>query len=325
MSKYFRIAGIRLDRRIVLGAVLLLVCGNLWGTVPMLSKIAGGLDAHPVGLSLVVNSAGALVCVVLCLIQGTLRWPTRRELVFFFNWAILFSVVNQVLIYWLSARMDAAVVSAFTVLEGLVIFAAAGCLGLEKYNPMRCCGLLLGLLGAFLLVASQGLFQIEGQALMSPMFLCVGLLIPLSYAAESLFMAAKRPPSVDPLYAVLGVMVISVPMLFALALATDDFMPLQFPPGRTEVTAFAIMLATLVANLLYFRLIALTGSVFSGQISYFNALCGIGWGVLVLGEKWPLSMSAAFGLMLVGLLLVRPQAVKLEAHNLPQQQPWPAE
>jgi drug/metabolite transporter (DMT)-like permease len=314
-----------LDRRTVVCIVLLLICGSLWGAVPMLSKVAGGLDAHPIGLSLLVNSMGAIACMLLCLQQGKLRWPTRGEMAFFFNWAILYAVFNQVLIYWLSARLDAAVVSAFTVLEGLIIFAAAGCIGLEKPSLLRCSGLLIGLLGAFLLVVSPGFFGSVKQPLISPLFMAVGLLVPLSYAAESIYMAAKRPRDVDPLYAVLGVMVFSVPMLFTLAWTADDFMPMQFPPGRTELAALGIMCATLVANLLYFRLIALAGSVFSGQISYFNALFGIGWGVVVLGESWPLSMMTAFGLMLLGLLLVRPQTNKNNIQSMSQPQPWPAE
>jgi drug/metabolite transporter (DMT)-like permease len=315
----------RLDRCTVVCVLLLFICGSLWGAVPMLSKVAGGLDAHPVGLSLLVNSMGAVAGALLCLMQGKLRRPTRGEMVFFFSWAILYAVFNQVLIYWLSARIDAAVVSAFTVLEGLIIFAAAGCIGLEKPSLLRCSGLLIGLFGAFLLVVSPGFFGSAGQPSMSPLFMCVGLLVPLSYAAESIYMAAKRPPDVDPLYAVLGVMVFSVPMLFALAWATDDFMPVQFPPGRTELATAGIMCATLTANLLYFRLIALAGSVFSGQISYFNALFGIGWGVVVLGESWPLSMMTAFGLMLLGLLMVKPQPNKSTIQTVSQPQPWPAE
>jgi len=101
-------------------------------------------------------------------------------------------------------------------------------------------------------------------------------------------------------------MVFSLPILFVLAFATNDFVPLQFPPGRTELAALCIMAATLLANILYFKLIAMAGSVFAGQLSYFNALFGIAWGVFVLGEGWPMSMMAAFVLMLLGLLIVRP-------------------
>jgi drug/metabolite transporter (DMT)-like permease len=287
--------------------------------------MAGEGAMHPVGLSLLVNCLGVVVATLLCLQQKKLRLPSRREMGFFFNWAILYAVFNQVLVYWLSARLDAAVVSAFTVLEGLMIFAAASCFGLEKPSVLRCAGLLTGLAGSLLLVVSPGLFQVMGQPSLSPLMMCLGLLVPLSYAAESIYMAAKRPPDVDPLYAVLGVMLFSVPMLFVLALATDDFVVLQFPPTRTEFAAVAIMVATLVANLLYFQLIALAGSVFSGQISYFNALFGIGWGVIVLGESWPLGMMMAFGLMLLGLLLVRPQAIQLPPRPLQRRHLRPAE
>jgi drug/metabolite transporter (DMT)-like permease len=306
-------------------AVMLLLCGMMWGAVPTLSKIAGEGATHPVGLSLVVNCLGVVVCTFLCLHQKKLRVPSAREMGFFFNWAILYAVFNQVLVYWLSARLDAAVVSAFTVLEGLMIFAAASCLGLERPSLLRCAGLFTGLAGSLLLVISPGLFHTAGQPTLSPLLMLVGLLVPLSYAAESIYMAARRPPDVDPLYAMLGVMLFSVPMLFVLALATDDFVVMQYPPGRTEFAAVAIMAATLVANIFYFRLIALAGSVFSGQISYFNALFGIGWGVVVLGEKWPLSMILAFGLMLFGLMLVRPQIIRVKSYSLQAKQPWPAE
>jgi drug/metabolite transporter (DMT)-like permease len=304
---------------------LLLICGSLWGAVPMLSKIAGESETHPVGLSLLVNCFGVIAATLLCLQQGKLRLPTRREAGFFFNWAILYAVFNQVLVYWLSARIDAAVVSAFTVLEGLFIFAAASCTGLEKPSVLRCSGLVIGLSGALLLVVTPDFVQATSGAGLSVLLICASLLVPVSYAAESLYMAARRPPDVDPLYAVLGVMLFSVPMLFVLALATDDFVPMQFPPGRTEFAALAIMLATLVANLLYFRLIAIAGSVFSGQISYFNALFGIGWGVVMLGENWPLGMTLAFALMLFGLSLVRPQAVRNVSHPEAAQHPLPAE
>jgi drug/metabolite transporter (DMT)-like permease len=306
-------------------AVLLLICGSLWGAIPMLSKVAAESGAHPIGLSLVVNCLGVIACTFLCLQQKKLRVPTPREMGFFFNWAILYAVFNQVLVYWLSTKIDAAVVSAFTVLEGLMIFAAASCIGLEKPSLLRCAGLLTGLAGSLLLVVSPNLFHASGQPSMSPLLMLAGLLVPLSYAAESIYMAAKRPPDVDPLYAVLGVMLFSVPMLFVLALATDDFVILQFPLGKTEYAAIGIMVATVIANILYFRLIAIAGSVFSGQISYFNALFGIGWAVVVLGESWPLSMMVAFSFMLAGLLLVKPQAVPMPRYSLRRRQPWPAE
>ena len=228
---------LKVDRQTMLAVFLLLVCGTLWGATPMLSKLAAGVDAHPIGLSLMVNTMGAVLCGVLCMFRKVLRWPTRAEWHFFFCWAVLYSVLNQVLIYWLSARLDAALVSIFTVLEGLVIFAAAALLRLEKPDVVRCGGLLVGLFGVAVLMFTANL----GQSTMPSLFMVVGLMIPLSYAAETLFIAARRPQSVDPLFAVTLVMLCSLPFLFVLAYLSDDFMPMQFPPGRGEMLAMVII------------------------------------------------------------------------------------
>lgn len=311
----------RLDARAVQALLLLFVCGLLWGAMPMLSKVAVQVHAHPVGLSLLVNSIGAVLCLALCWLRGVLYWPTLRDMRFFFVWALLYSLLNQVMIYWLSIHMDAAVISIFTVLEGLFIFAAAAVLGIERPSLRRCGGLLIGLLGmACLLLAGQ-----FGEAHITFLVLAVGLLIPLSYAAESIYIAAQRPAAIDALMAVALVMMCSVPILFAIAYVTDDFMPVQFPPGRTELMALLIMLATLLANLAYFVLIRIAGAVYAGQVAYFNALCGVSWGVMILGEHLSWGMMMALVLILCGLTLVRPapQPDRIVAPN--KLQPWPAE
>jgi drug/metabolite transporter (DMT)-like permease len=153
--------------------------------------------------------------------------------------------------------------------------------------------------------------------------LMVGLLIPLSYAAESVYIAARRPTAIDPLMAVALVMLCSVPILLVAAFLTNDFMPVSFPPRQTEWMAVLIMLATVFANLAYFVLIRIAGAVYAGQVSYFNALCGVGWGVVVLGESVSWTLMMALVLIFLGLMLVRPAPlVDRDEKGL---QPWPAE
>lgn len=309
----------RLNWPAVQAVSLLFLCGLLWGAMPMLSKVAGQVHAHPIGLSLMVNSIGAVTCLLLCWWRGVLCWPSHRDLKFFFTWAIMHSLLNQVMIYWLSNQMDAAVVSIFTVLEGLFIFAAAAALGLERASLLRCCGLMVGLLGMACLFAT-GQFA-NGK--FTFVLLVVGLLIPLSYAAESIYMAARRPAAIDPLMAVAMVMSCSVPLLLVTAFLTNDFMPVSFPLGQSEWMAVLIMLATVFANLAYFVLIRIAGAVYAGQVAYFNALCGVGWGVVVLGETVSWSLMMAVVLIFLGLMLVRPVPLTNKVEK--GLQPWPAE
>ena len=284
-------------------AFLLFICGLLWGAMPTLSKLATQIDAHPIGLALVVNVMGAVVCLALCYLSGKLSWPNRAALIFYLGWAVFYSVLNQVLIYWLSARLDASFVSIVTVLEGFVVFAGASVLGLEKACWRRCLGLSVGLVGVGYLLVTRS----QVGAGLSFGVAVTALLLPLCYASESLYIAARKPPNVDPLLAVAFVMTCSIPMLAILTFITNDFVHVAWPLGRVEGLAFTLMAVTLFANVFFFHLIASAGSVFAGQVSYTTAFCGIGLGAVFLGERLTWTMSAALTLIILGLILVQPK------------------
>lgn len=287
----------------VKAAFFLIVCGMLWGATPTLSKLTTQFDAHPIGLALLVNIMGAVVCLSICYFRGKLSWPNRDALIFYMGWAVLYSVVNQVLIYWLSARIDASFVSIITVLEGFAVFAGASLLGLEKACWRRCFGMSVGLIGVGYLIFTRS----HIGAGLSVGAAAIALLVPLSYASESLYIAARKPTTVDPLLAVAFVMTCSVPMLAILAFMTNDFIHVAWPPGRVEGLAFIMMAVTLIANVFFFHLIASAGSVFAGQVSYSSTFCGIGWSVIFLGEKLTWTMSASLGIIVLGLVLMQPQ------------------
>ncbi|MBM7066892.1 hypothetical protein [Actibacterium sp. 188UL27-1] len=51
------------------------------------------------------------------------------------------------------------------------------------------------------------------------------------------------------------------------------------------------------------------GSVFAVQVSYFVTIFGIGWSMLLLGERFASGFWLALVLMLGGLFLVQPRRV----------------
>jgi drug/metabolite transporter (DMT)-like permease len=279
---------------------LLVVCGVMWGTLPSLSKLAGEAHSTPLGLALLVNAVGALVLMIYCLMRGLMRWPTRAETRFYFMWAVLYSLLNQVLIYWLSTKAPASYVSIVTVLEGFAVFVAAALLGIERATLRRSIGLLIGLVGVGTLLVPQLGHEGGGGLLM----FAVSLAVPLTYALETVFIAARRPSDVAPITCVTFVMMASVLMLFPLDFMFGGMSALSWDVVSYAPYVLLISAATVTANICFFALIKSGGAVCAGQSCYMITLAGIGWSALLNGEAITLNLLGALALVLVGLKIV---------------------
>jgi drug/metabolite transporter (DMT)-like permease len=279
---------------------LLIICGVMWGLMPSLSKLASEAHSSPFGLALLVNALGALVLLGYGLARGKMRWPTRSETRFYFVWAVLYSLLNQVLIYWLSSKAPASYVSIVTVLEGFAFFLGAAMLGLERATLRRTIGLLIGLLGVVSLLLPQ-LGQEGGGGWI--MFI-VSLAVPLTYALETVFIAARRPANVSPLTCVTFVMMASVLMLFPLDFIFGGMSALSWDVVSYAPHVMLIATATIIANVCFFALIKAGGAVCAGQSCYVITLSGIGWSALLNGEAITFNLLGALALVLIGLRIV---------------------
>jgi drug/metabolite transporter (DMT)-like permease len=279
---------------------LLMVCGIMWGAMPSLSKLAGEAHSTPFGLALLVNAVGALVLLSYGMMRSTLRWPTRDETRFYFMWAVLYSLLNQVLIYWLSTKAPASYVSIVTVLEGFAVFVGAALLGIERATLRRSIGLLIGLLGVGALLLPQ-MGQESGGGFL---IFIVSLAVPLTYALETVFIAARRPTDVSPMTCVTFVMMASVLMLFPLDFMLGNMSALSWDVVSYAPYVLLISAATVIANICFFELIKSGGAVCAGQSCYMITLAGIGWSALLNGEAVTLNLLSALALVFVGLKIV---------------------
>ncbi|RVD11709.1 response regulator, partial [Mesorhizobium sp. M2A.F.Ca.ET.029.05.1.1] len=125
---YERERKMRQNIRTFRGALLLLACGGLWGLVVPLSKMASLVEAHPIGLAILIDLIGAAFCLGISLKRRTmprLSALTRSDWRFVIILAFISSVVNQVLVYWLASKLPAFIVSIVIVLEGFAVFLFA--------------------------------------------------------------------------------------------------------------------------------------------------------------------------------------------------------
>ncbi len=274
----------------------MLISGALWGLMPSLSKLSNGpIDGLPaaISLSITVNFLGAWALFAMRLYRGRLRWPTLRQWGFYVTWAFCYSALNQVLVYWVSQNLPASLLSVITVLEGFIVYSVAQVSGLDRANFRRFMGLMGGGIGVTLLLIDT----LGGNDVPDWHWLAIAFVIPITFAAESLLIAAFKPRDAGALAATSYVMLLSIPMLVAIGLGLAPAQELM-PDADQFAAAVPIALATATANCCYYAMITSCGAIFAGQTSNVITLCGVGWGVLLLNEN----LSGGFVLSLMVIL-----------------------
>ncbi|MBZ9986763.1 response regulator [Mesorhizobium sp. BH1-1-5] len=310
---YERERKMRQNIRTFRGALLLLACGGLWGLGVPLSKMASLVEAHPVGLAILIDIVGALFCIGISMKRKTmpnLKELTRADWKFILCFALISSVINQVLLYWVASKLPAFIVSIVIVLEGFAVFLFAALMRTEAPNLKRFLGLGLGLVGICIIL----FYGEPGEMTTDWLWLVIALIIPVTYATEDIYLSEGKPAHIDNV-ALFGITLsVSVLMLVPLAAFYQDFIPFDLLAGRLGVIVLLMAVAGNLAMLLFMALVSSTGAVFASQNAYAVTAAGIAWSMLLLDEAIPALTWVSLALIVVGLLMVEP---KQEAEEEP--------
>ncbi len=126
-------------------------------------------------------------------------------------------------------------------------------------------------------------------------------------SAQNLYVAVRRPPGLDALTLSCGRQFAAALILAPLAFALDATVPLFVPWGTVQWAACGMALASATAYTILLSVIRTSGAVFASQTAYVITLAGVLWGMVIFQERHSTYIWAALGLMLLGLMLVRPR------------------
>ena len=99
----------------------------------------------------------------------------------------------------------------------------------------------------------------------------------------------------------------AVLVCLVLAIATGQFTGLPSEFGTAEWAIIGTGLCDSLAYLGYIWLVGRAGSVFAAQVAYTSTGFGVAWSMLLLGERYALTVWLALGLILLGIALVQPR------------------
>jgi len=294
----------RFDRtaRTLKGTLLVIAAGGIFGIAPALGRMAGGLGAPTLGIVVWANISAALVCLAIAGARG--RWPRLKgeHAKFFLAWSLILGCIYQLGTVVVARHVEASMIALIGSARGFMVFGLAALIALERPNLRRLAGLGLG----FAAVASVLVFGGAGKGQGDGIWLLAALGLPLLLAIHTLLMA-WRPRDLDS-FATVGVMMaLSAAVLMPIASGSGMMLWPEFGFGRLELIILVLGAASGIAIALALDLVATAGAVFASQMAYSQTLAGIVWGMLLLGEQLPIIAWAAFGLVLLGFLLVEPK------------------
>jgi drug/metabolite transporter (DMT)-like permease len=284
-----------------------MVVGAVFGLSIPISRVAVAHAPNPFGIALWVNGLGAVIGLSVALYRKSLPRLTAANIQFFVLWGIFGTLFGEVVLFTVASRLEASLIAIVVVAEGFIVFAFAAAIGLEQANSRRLAGFATGATGLALVVFT--IHQLDAD--MPLMWGVLALVVPVSYAFRTLLVTTRLPDDMD-LYGAVGYRCIAG-AIFVLPIAwlTGDFVPLPtIDATGNHALLFAVSslaIITAAGTVLRAILIKTTGAVFSSQSSLVATLAGVGWSIVLLGERLPATGWISLILMLYGVYLVGPK------------------
>lgn len=288
--------------RYVIGPLALIGMGTIWGLGFALSKVAGNAGANPIGLVLweTIGSGGLLLLV--CVIMG--RFPRRQwtYLKYYLVNGLLGFAIPGPILFWVAPHLPVAVLTMMIPMAPLLTYVLIVLLRGERFDPLRACGVVLGLIGVGLIVLPKGSLPEPGLV----PWVVLALAAASFYALQNVYIALRAPPNADVLTQTTGMLLLGGLCAVPMAAALDGFLWPVFPMTTAVKAASLMLLINAAMMLLFVWVVRAIGPVFASQTANVIVVAGVIWGRVIFGEVlsewvWAAIFSMAIGVTLVTL------------------------
>jgi len=205
------------------------------------------------------------------------------------------------LFFWAQTRIDSALASILNATVPLwgVIFAHYFAVD-ERATPLKLIGVLIGFGGIIVMIGADALAGVGQDVVVQ-----LACLVATACFAGAAVYARKLGDVMDPMTAATGQIVTAAMMLAPLALIVEQ--PWTAPAPSFVAVAATLglaVVATSLAYLLFFRLIASAGASNAMLIALVIPPVAILLGVVILGERMTMEQAVGIALILAGLILI---------------------
>ncbi|MDX1483864.1 MAG: EamA family transporter [Alphaproteobacteria bacterium] len=287
---------------------LVVTLSLIWGSSFLFIKLA--IDEVPP-----VTMAAARVAIAFVVLYPLLRmrgeplappWAAGGRIAWghFLVIGMLGNGIPFSLVSWGEIEITAALAAILIGVMPVFTVLFAHVFGVERLaGPARLAGIVAGFAGLVILTGPAVLFELGGAALHELALIGAAA----SYAATAVY-ARRLTLRMALLPLATGSMAASALIMVPAALVLEAPWRLAPGPGAVAAVTSLGLVATAIASIIYFRLLAVAGPTFASTINYLIPLFGAGLGVLLLGERVGPSEIVALVLILSGIALVKAPA-----------------
>lgn len=218
---------------------------------------------------------------------------------------LLNNVIPFSLIVWGQQNIPsglASILNASTAIFGVIV--AAAIFADERLTPKKAAGVMLGFLGVATAIGLSALTQFDLRSLAQLALLGSSL----SYALAGAW-ARRAMRGLTPQVAAAGMTSCSALIMIPTAFWLDGVPSLALSATTWGALAYLSVMATAVAYLLYYRVLAAAGSGNLMLVTLLVAPVAIGLGAVVLGEELRHGAYAGFALLAAGLIVLDGRAL----------------
>jgi len=287
--------------------VALLLLGALWGGGFLFTRIAVPAFG-PLALVDVRVLIAGVVLLLWVVVRGELPpfWRRWREYLVLgaLNVALPFT-----LIAWAALTLPASLGSILMATVPLFTAPIAAIQLNERVSRRQAAGLIVGFIGVAILVGFGPLPLTPGFGAAVSALLGAAAL----YALGGVY-TARRFTGASPVESTIGQQFGAFVLLLPFALAAP---PRAWPPLSAVVALLILaVFSSVLAYLLFFRLISSVGATKTATVSYLIPLFGTMWGVVVLQERIGLETLAGMLVVLCGVVLAMGTRLSTTARRL---------
>ena len=292
--------GSHIDRGAQPAALLmLLMVGSMWGLTFSFAKAASEVGIGPLAYGFWQTTGAGSVLLLVCALRREGLRIDGRHLAYCLTCGALCLAVPNFILQLVIGHVPAGVAAIIITTVPLLTYALAMAAKVETFAARRAMGLMLGFVGALVLVLPKASLPEPAMA----GWVGFGFLAPLFYASGNIYVALRRPAS--------SALPLAAGMLWGAAfwqapvvVLTHSFQPLTLPFSFGEWGVIGQITVTSFASIFYFEIMRRAGPVFFSQVAYVVTLTAILWAMMIFGERHSILVWLAAALIASGVALV---------------------
>lgn len=279
-------------------AVLLVLTGAFLGLTLPFGKLAFAAGIAPSLWAFVISTGAGTVLLAAFLIMGKRPRFDTHMLRYYLVAALVSYAIPNLMTLSAIPHLGSGYTGIMYTLSPVFTLLLSIVFKMRRPNLLGLLGIFVGFAGAVLVGFTRG--QVGQPA--DPLWVGIGLLIPVLLALGNVYRTIDWPQGADPTELAAGSHLTTALLLIPVIFYMTGAFPVA-PLGNVPLLVFFQILASACMFALYFRLQAVGGPVYLSQIGYVGAAVALLAGTLFLGEVYQLATWAGAVIITIGVLM----------------------